>query len=241
MLQNEFVVKVKPGWIKLPYSALGVKEISFPVKSKPVIVSQNPPLFMKKLGKELKAYFCGKKQGFSPPFDFKCFTLFQTKVWKSTKRRDPGRLLRRKELEEKIVASGTSKMTEKSTATGLIILVSIAVIVLFYFAPGEGGIYPPCPTHYLTNFSCPGCGSLRALHNLLHGNIKEAFFFNPLMVMVLPFLTVWFLLYVLKSIFAVKLPEVKLKPAIWWLIISCIILFMILRNLSFYPFTLFKS
>jgi len=144
-------------------------------------------------------------------------------------------------LEEKIVASGTSKMTEKSTATGLIILVSIAVIVLFYFAPGEGGIYPPCPTHYLTNFSCPGCGSLRALHNLLHGNIKEAFFFNPLMVMVLPFLTVWFLLYVLKSIFAVKLPEVKLKPAIWWLIISGIILFMILRNLSFYPFTLFKS
>src|SRR3989339_1442886 len=109
MLQNEFVVKVKPGWIKLTYSALGVKEISFPVKSKPVIVSQTPPLFMKKLGKELKAYFCGKKQGFSPPFDFKCFTLFQTKVWKSTKKIPYGETRPYFWIAKKIGKSGSAR------------------------------------------------------------------------------------------------------------------------------------
>ncbi|OGF50985.1 MAG: hypothetical protein A2231_06415 [Candidatus Firestonebacteria bacterium RIFOXYA2_FULL_40_8] len=132
-------------------------------------------------------------------------------------------------------------MNEKNTAIGLLLLVITVFLVLFFFVPGEGGIYPLCPTHYLTTLSCPGCGSLRAMHNLLHGNIKEAFYFNPLMILALPILAVWFLLYILKSVFAVKLPEVKLKPAIWWLLISGIILFMILRNLPFYTLNLFKS
>ncbi|MFH1074517.1 MAG: DUF2752 domain-containing protein [Candidatus Firestonebacteria bacterium] len=132
-------------------------------------------------------------------------------------------------------------MNEKSTAIGLIIIFLVLTGMLFFFSPGEGSLYPPCPTHYLTKFSCPGCGSLRAVHNLLHGNIKAAFFFNPLIVLALPLLAVWFLLYLLKLFLKVKLPKITVKPAVFWLIISAIILFMILRNLPFYPFNLFKS
>ena len=123
----------------------------------------------------------------------------------------------------------------------LFVLTVTALGVLYFFAPGAGGIYPPCPTHYLTSFSCPGCGSLRAVHNLLHGNFKEAFFFNPLTVVVLPFAAIWFLIYLSNLFLKTKIPEIKVKPAVILLVFSVIILFMVLRNLPFYPFTLFKS
>ncbi|MFH1074516.1 MAG: methylated-DNA--[protein]-cysteine S-methyltransferase [Candidatus Firestonebacteria bacterium] len=86
MLQNEHAVKVKYGWIKLTYSDKGIKEISFPTKRKPVITSRNPPLFIKKLKKGLKAYFYAKRTSFSCPFDFKKFTKFQIRVWNAAKK-----------------------------------------------------------------------------------------------------------------------------------------------------------
>lgn len=131
-------------------------------------------------------------------------------------------------------------MSERSTAALLIISV-ISAGIIFFFAPGAGSIYPPCPTKYLTTYSCPGCGSLRAIHNLLHGNIIKAFYFNPLTVIALPFLAFWSALSFLRLFFNIKLPVVKIKPFIIWLLISAIIIFTALRNLPLNPFTLFKS
>jgi len=62
MSQNEYLVKVKEGWILLAYSKKGLCSLNFPVKRKPVILSRKPPLFIVKLEKELKNYFSGKKQ-----------------------------------------------------------------------------------------------------------------------------------------------------------------------------------
>ncbi len=38
----------------------------------------------------------------------------------------------------------------------------------------------------LTGFECPGCGSQRAIHSLLHLDIAAAFRFNALLVLSLP-------------------------------------------------------
>jgi len=132
-------------------------------------------------------------------------------------------------------------MDKKSTALGLLMVFLTLAGVLFFFAPVPGGIYPPCPTRYFTNLSCPGCGSLRAVHNLLHGRFKEAFFFNPLLVLLLPFLSAGFILYFSKLFFKTKLPDITLKPVVFRLLFSAIIIFMALRNLPFYPFYLFRS
>ena len=58
---------------------------------------------------------------------------------------------------------------------------------LFTFNPADSSVFPPCPFRALTGFHCPGCGTLRGLHQLLHGHLLEAFSFNPLMVLFLPF------------------------------------------------------
>src|SRR5215469_5193653 len=61
------------------------------------------------------------------------------------------------------------------------------VIVLRDFDPATSGFFPPCPFHYLTGLYCPGCGSLRAIHQLLQGNLQVAWAMNPLTVLLLPF------------------------------------------------------
>ena len=60
--------------------------------------------------------------------------------------------------------------------------------VLFIFNPATSGFYPFCPLHRLTGWLCPGCGSLRAIHELLHGNVVAAFRLNALLVVALPVL-----------------------------------------------------
>lgn len=49
---------------------------------------------------------------------------------------------------------------------------------------------PKCPVHLFTGWECPGCGSQRAIHALLHGDIAEAFAFNAFMVILLPYVII---------------------------------------------------
>ena len=63
--------------------------------------------------------------------------------------------------------------------------------ILFFFDPSSCGFYPTCLFHKTTGLLCPGCGSLRALHQLLHGHVAVAFRFNALLVLSLP-LCGWF-------------------------------------------------
>src|ERR1700675_1423684 len=66
---------------------------------------------------------------------------------------------------------------------------AVALVMLRVFDPATSGIFPPCPLRYLTGWYCPGCGSLRAIHQLLHGNLRAACAMNALTVMLLPFLS----------------------------------------------------
>lgn len=42
-----------------------------------------------------------------------------------------------------------------------------------------------CPTKMVFGIPCPGCGTTRAMGLLLNGNIKEAFFMNPNIIITL--------------------------------------------------------
>ncbi len=70
------------------------------------------------------------------------------------------------------------------------IAVVAAGLVLFLFNPEESGLFPRCPFLMLTGYECPGCGSQRAIHALLHGNLCAAWGYNPLLVISLPYIIV---------------------------------------------------
>ena len=59
---------------------------------------------------------------------------------------------------------------------------------LFLFEPGKSGFFLPCIFRLLTGFTCPGCGSTRAMHQVLHGHFLAAFELNPLLLLAIPFL-----------------------------------------------------
>jgi Protein of unknown function (DUF2752) len=51
-----------------------------------------------------------------------------------------------------------------------------------------GSIFPMCPIKALTGLDCPGCGGLRATHDLLHGNLLLALRDNAFLVVIGPLL-----------------------------------------------------
>jgi hypothetical protein len=108
--------------------------------------------------------------------------------------------------------------------------------LLEFFDPATSRIFPPCPVHYLTGWYCPGCGSLRAIHQLLHGNLRAAWAMNPLTVVLLPFLSYGLLSSVLFELRGRGLPQPFLRAV--WIRALCvvIVLFGIVRNLPLHPF-----
>ncbi|MBD5257178.1 MAG: DUF2752 domain-containing protein [Barnesiella sp.] len=62
--------------------------------------------------------------------------------------------------------------------------------IMRHFNPAECGWMPRCPSKLLTGCDCPSCGAQRALHALLHGDLRGAWQFNPFLIVGLPYLLV---------------------------------------------------
>ena len=106
-----------------------------------------------------------------------------------------------------------------------------AGLTLFWYNPAEVAFYPRCIFHSLTGLDCPGCGGLRAAHQLLHGNVRAAFGYNPLLVCLLP-LGSWFLLATVVGRFTTRKAPPRLRNPNWvWLLGGVVILFAVLRNI----------
>src|SRR6201997_5865020 len=54
------------------------------------------------------------------------------------------------------------------------------------------GPLPVCPTKALLGIDCPGCGSMRMLYSLMHGDLLAAVKFNALALVALVLLVVTF-------------------------------------------------
>ena len=130
------------------------------------------------------------------------------------------------------------RLNENRSWALLLAASAVAVVMLRAFDPATSAVFPPCPVRYLTGWYCPGCGSLRALHHLLHGHFQAAWAMNPLSVVLLPFLAYGLASFALSQIRGRGLPQPFLRPT--WIRALCvaIILFGIARNLPLHPFQL---
>jgi hypothetical protein len=104
----------------------------------------------------------------------------------------------------------------------------VGALALVYFGdPSHSRLFPPCPVHWATGFYCPGCGSTRAVHCLVHGDLRGALSKNALMVVSIPFIA----LLCLRPRWAYSRPA----P---WIVLAVLVAYTILRNLSTFPFVL---
>jgi hypothetical protein len=127
---------------------------------------------------------------------------------------------------------------KRTIAAGMLLFFAGTTILLRALDPATSRIFPPCPFLYLTGLYCPGCGSLRAIHQLLHGNFHEAWAMNPLSIMLFPFLGYGLMCEATFHLRGERLPQVTLPGA--WIRALCavILLFGIARNIPFRPFDL---
>jgi|SRR6185312_4159823 len=121
-------------------------------------------------------------------------------------------------------------------AVALWVLLTSGAAYLFIFEPGRSGFFPLCPFRTLTGFQCPGCGSTRALHQLLHGNVLAAFELNPLLIIFLPVLAAGLILYTWRAFTGGPSIQLNLPSRYIWAFSAVVVVFWVVRNTAIYPF-----
>lgn len=102
-----------------------------------------------------------------------------------------------------------------------------ALAILYCHEPLKTAWLPKCPLYVLTHLHCPGCGATRAVYALLHGDWLTAFRNN---ILLFPLLATAGLM--------ILRPELAKQKYVAITVAVTVILFTVLRNLPFYPFTL---
>ncbi|MDW8804992.1 DUF2752 domain-containing protein [Streptomyces scabiei] len=66
------------------------------------------------------------------------------------------------------------------------LLLAALILATALADPARPGPFPTCPFRAVTGLDCPGCGSLRALHQLTRGHLVAAADYNALLLAYLP-------------------------------------------------------
>lgn len=114
----------------------------------------------------------------------------------------------------------------------------IGGVVLYCMTPGRAWWVPPCLFHEFTGLYCPGCGTTRGLHALLHGDIRAALRYNVMTTVSVPLLIYAAGKAVWSELKGIKTPSRALPSWVPWAIAAAMGLYWILRNIPAYPFTL---
>ena len=118
------------------------------------------------------------------------------------------------------------------------VLVFFGILVLYIFwNPSNSSIFPKCPFYSITGIYCPGCGSQRAAHQILNGNIIEGVRHNYLIALLGLVLLYQAFIYLMNNILKKNIPNLLHNSKVTLGILIVIILFWILRNLHMFPFT----
>lgn len=117
----------------------------------------------------------------------------------------------------------------------LVIIVVVALLLVFgfiYYAvdPSSSSVFPRCGFLSLTGYKCPGCGSQRAVHALLHGDVATAFRFNAMLLISIP----WVAYCLLAETQRVRNPRLYVRlnsHLVILLFFVAVLLWWVLRNI----------
>lgn len=105
--------------------------------------------------------------------------------------------------------------------------------VLAVVDPRTAWFAPRCPVRAVTSLFCPGCGTGRALHALVHGDLAAAVRLNVLAVAAVPAFLALALRAALRPAERLPVPPLGLQVVLYALLAA----FLVARNLPFEPFS----
>jgi len=118
------------------------------------------------------------------------------------------------------------------------VLAFFGMLALYIFwNPSETNMFPKCPVYATTGIYCPGCGSQRAAHKILNGNIIEGIGHNYMIVLLAMVLLYQGFIYVMNEMLGKNITNLLHKSKVTFSILIIVVLFWVLRNIDKFPFS----
>lgn len=119
---------------------------------------------------------------------------------------------------------------------GLLFVGMIIAILYFYF--NHSTFFLKCPLYSTTGVYCPGCGSQRAFHDLLHFDFMGVVKQNILFLFGILLTAYYFIIIAINKLFDKNVKSFLSHKKAPIIILVFLIIFWVLRNIPVYPFTL---
>jgi hypothetical protein len=96
-----------------------------------------------------------------------------------------------------------------------------ALTLLHFHDPHQSGSYGYCPFLLLTGQPCPGCGGLRAMNNLTHGDVVSALSSNAMAVVLLVVMGAAWIVWFFQRLRGRPAPLLAVNsPLLWGLVVA---------------------
>lgn len=134
-------------------------------------------------------------------------------------------------------------MISKRTQSAIIlaVLAALPILGVMFFSPiirvmvffREKFNLPVCALNDMFDVRCPLCGGTRCCAALLQGNIAEALYYNPFLIIFGLRFVIWYIHAAVRIIRGTA-ESISPSPAAVRAIFAAVVMFMILRNTQFY-------
>ncbi|MFI9505809.1 DUF2752 domain-containing protein [Nocardia sp. NPDC052566] len=105
-----------------------------------------------------------------------------------------------------------------------------AAVLLHFRDPHQEGSYGICPFYALTGWWCPGCGGMRAVHNLTDGRVLDAIHSNIIALPLVLVFAIWVGSWIVRSWQDKPIPVVTIPKPTLWVFLAFVAAFTVLRN-----------
>lgn len=130
---------------------------------------------------------------------------------------------------------GGKKISRKRIIVYIAAPLLLVALALLYtrFNPEGNPLFPKCVFHALTGLECPGCGSQRAIHYILNGDIASAWRMNPLVLIFVPYIVMGYTAEILQHRYswALTIRRKLFGVVAIWTVFATIVIFTVLRNI----------
>jgi hypothetical protein len=104
-----------------------------------------------------------------------------------------------------------------------------ALALLHVRDPHQAGSYGFCPFLLLTGQPCPGCGGLRAMNNLTHGDVVGALSSNAMAVVLLVVMGAAWVAWLYQRLRGRPVPLLSGRSPVLWGLVAAFVIFGVVR------------